>query len=238
MPNRNALHHTIPVGSREWVVLNLVFWTLFFWTLIISRGWTEKRRNLLGRGLGWVALLNFAVSQCWQLYEGTWSVESSLPLQLCSLSQLLVVYTMFTRKQLGYEFLLCWGAGAVHAFLTPEITTGSSVFSHIDYTVSHGIIVLASIYATLRMGFEPTQGSWLKVFWYTQLVLPVIGGVNWLLGSNYMYLAQKPDAENPLVFGDWPYYIFGLEFVVFAHFFVFYRMHRTLSTWGPKKEES
>jgi hypothetical integral membrane protein (TIGR02206 family) len=232
MQNRNALHHTIPVGSKEWILLNVVFWSIFFGVLFVSKSWSEQKKYQLGRAFGWVAIMNFAISQCWQLYQGTWSLETSLPLQLCSLSQLLVAYTMLSGKQLGYEFLLCWGAGAVHAFLTPEITTGGSVFSHIDYTVSHGIIVLSSVYATMRMGFIPSKGSWFKVFLYTQLVLPIIGGFNWILGSNYMFLAQKPDAQNPLIFGEWPYYIIGLEFVVVAHFFVFYRMHRTIATWG------
>ncbi|MFM1793486.1 MAG: hypothetical protein RLZZ252_1840, partial [Bacteroidota bacterium] len=89
-----------------------------------------------------------------------------------------------------------------------------------------------SIYTTMRMGFVPRKGSWKRVFFYTQIVLPVIGLVNWLIGANYMFLAQKPDAENPLIIGDWPYYIIGLEVVVIVHFYLFYRLHKILSTWG------
>ena len=232
MQNRNSLHHVIPVGSREWLLLNVVFWSIFIITLVASKNFTDENKKRLGKILGLIALLNFVVSQVWQITQGTWSLETSLPLQLCSLSQLLVGYTMFTGKQLAYEFLLCWGAGAVHAFLTPEITTGGSLFSHVDYTISHGMIILGSVYATMRMGFSPREGSWKRVFLYTQIVLPVIGFVNWLVDANYMFLAQKPDAENPLIIGDWPYYIIGLEVVVVVHFFLFYRLHKILSSWG------
>ncbi len=234
MQNRNALHHTIPVGSREWLVLNLIFWGIFLLVLVVSKRWSAENRHKLGKAMGLIAILNFAVSQCWQWHQGTWTLETSLPLQLCSLSQLLVAFTMATGKQWAYEFLLCWGAGAVHAFLTPEITTGGSVFSHIDYGMSHGMIILGSVYATLRMDFKPSPNSWKRVFWYTQLVLPIIGLVNWLIGANYMFLAQKPDAQNPLIIGDWPYYIIGLEVVVAVHFFVFYHIHRVLAQWNQE----
>jgi hypothetical integral membrane protein (TIGR02206 family) len=232
MQNRNSLHHTIPVGSREWLLLNVIFWSIFFFVLLISKNFSENNKKTFGKVLGFIALLNFAISQVWQSTHGTWSLETSLPLQLCSLSQLLVGYTMLSGKQWAYEFLLCWGAGAVHAFLTPEITTGGSLFSHVDYTISHGIIILGSVYATVRMGYSPRDGSWKRVFMYTQLVLPVIGLANWLIGANYMFLAQKPDAQNPLIIGDWPFYIVGLEVVVVVHFFVFYRIHRIMGNWG------
>ena len=114
MQNRNSLHHTIPVGSGEWVLLNVVFWSIFIIVLVISKNFSDDDKKKWGKILGLIALMNFAVSQIWQISQCTWTVETSLPLQLCSLSQLLVGFTMFTGKQLAYEFLLCWGAGAVH----------------------------------------------------------------------------------------------------------------------------
>ena len=37
-----------------------------------------------------------------------------------------------------------------------------------------------------------------------------------------MYLAEKPMANNPLLFGEWPWYIIGLEFVLILHIIVIY----------------
>ena len=37
---------------------------------------------------------------------------------------------------------------------------------------------------------------------------------NFYIGGNYMYLAQPPQVENPLVIGPWPYYIIGFEVFV------------------------
>jgi len=44
-----------------------------------------------------------------------------------------------------------------------------------------------------------------------------------------MYIAQKPNANNPMIMGEWPWYIIGLEFVVLAHFLAFYWIHRRAS---------
>ena len=47
---------------------------------------------------------------------------------------------------------------------------------------------------------------------------------NYLIGSgsNYMYLAESPKIDNPLVFGDWPYYILNWEVIVLVLFYITY----------------
>lgn len=232
MENRNALHHVLPIGSNDWIILNTIFWGIFLVYLWIGGRLSDNRRRNFGRFLGIVAWGNFFISQGYAVYQGVWDLQSSLPLHLCSLSQLLIGYLMLSEKQWAYELVIYWGAGAVHAFITPEITTGSSLYHHIDYGISHGVIILASVYASMRMGYSPKPYSWWRVFLYTQLVLPIIGGIDWLIGANYMYLAQKPSADNPMILGDWPYYIIGLEVVVLVHFFLFYHIHKGLSNWS------
>ena len=44
------------------------------------------------------------------------------------------------------------------------------------------------------------------------MVFPV-GLVSWLTGGNYMFLMQAPEVSNPLVFGNWPWYIFNVSFI-------------------------
>lgn len=231
----NRLHHTIPVGSRDWMYMNGIFWGLFLLTLLFSRNKSETFRKNLGKFMGWLCLLNFAASQ-WHMYlTGTYNLHNSLPLHLCGLSAFLAAYTLIRGSQVTYEFLLYWGAGAIHAFLTPEITNGSAFYNHLEYSISHGIIILGSVYATMRLGYSPRPGSWWKVFLKTQWVIPIIGGINYLVNGNYMYLCQKPTADNPFVIGEWPWYIVGLEFAIILHFFAFYHLHKALANWKSKE---
>lgn len=233
--NLNRIHHTVPVGSRDWMYMNGIFWGLFILTLIVSKNKSEGTRKAIGWGLGALSLLNFAASQ-YHMYLGhTWSLENSLPLHLCGMSAFIAAYLLIRGSQISYEFLVYWGAGAIHAFLTPEITNGSAVYNHVEYCISHGIIILGSVYATMRLGYTPRPNSWWKVFLYTQFTIPVIGGINYLVDGNYMYLCQRPEAENPFVIGEWPWYILGLEFAIILHFFAFYHLHKALANWRTNR---
>ena len=234
-PNLNEVHHVIPTGSSVWMIMNGIFWSIFLITLVLSKNLSESNRKKLGWAIGVLVLANFVFNQIHMVMTHTWDASISLPLQLCSLSAFLSAYTMIKGSQTSYEFLIYWGAGAIHSFLTPEITNGSALYNHIEYCVSHGCIILGSVYATMRLGYIPRPGSWWKVFLYTQLTLPIIGGINYLLGSNYMYLCQKPDANNPFVIGEWPYYLVGLELVIVIHFYAFYQLHRALANWKSKE---
>jgi hypothetical integral membrane protein (TIGR02206 family) len=231
----NHLHHTVPLGSRDWMYMNGIFWGLFLLVLIVSKNQTEKTRKSLGWLLGALSLINFAASNIKMYLDHTWYIENSLPLHLCGMSAFIAAYLLIRGSQISYEFLVYWGAGAIHAFLTPEITNGSSMYNHLEYSISHGIIILGSVYATMRLGYTPRPGSWWKVFLYTQLTIPIIGGANYLTGGNYMYLCQKPTADNPFVMGEWPWYILGLEFAIILHFFAFYHLHKALATWRSNR---
>ena len=46
---------------------------------------------------------------------------------------------------------------------------------------------------------------------------------NMLLDANYMYLCQKPIVDNPLVIGEWPYYIIFIELIALINFWLLYQ---------------
>ena len=46
--------------------------------------------------------------------------------------------------------------------------------------------------------------------------------VNYLTGGNYMYLAEKPPVNNPLLVGEHPYYIIGLETISLIYCFILF----------------
>ena len=63
------------------------------------------------------------------------------------------------------------------------------------------------------------------------VILVFVGVANYLLDANYMYLAAKPIAKNPMIVGDWPWYILGFELLGFIHinmFFKFYKLFKPL----------
>ncbi len=240
--DRNKLHHVVEFGSPLWIGMNIFLVTGLFCILFFSRNLSEEKKWKFGQIIASVLLINMLIGHIVGFATDTWSIRDSLPLHLCSFSVILVAIAMFTKKQMPYEFLIFWGAGAVHSFLTPEMTIGGGVdtvyntYRTIEYSVSHFGIICGGLFLTMRLNRIPNKKSWLRVFLYTQLTLPIIGFINWGLGSNYMYISQRPEADSPMIIGEWPYYIIGLEVVIIIHFIVFYYLHKAISPVKNIKE--
>lgn len=225
----NAFHYAVEVLSADWWMMNFAWITALCFLLYYTKNKSEDFRNKVGKYIGTIMLLNFVAGQLNMIGSNSWNISTSLPLQLCSLSVFLSIYLMFSKSQWVYEILLCWSAGAIHSFITPELTTGRSVFKLIDYTISHGGILVAGIYATTRLSYSPRAWSWLKILAITQLTLPTVGVLNFLIDSNYMYLRHRPLANNPFLIGEWPYYLIGLQAAALLHFFLIIKLHQWLA---------
>ena len=99
---------------------------------------------------------------------------------------------------------------------------GTSGLLFYEYYLSHGGIILSAIYLTWVLGMKPRQGSWLKIFISSLILLPFIVFINWIFNANYMYLCIKPIAKNPFLIGERPLYILGIELAALLHFFIVY----------------
>jgi len=220
-------HELILPFTQEWWVYNLItifiiIGIVFFGQLLSSQN--QKKLTLIIASL---FIFEFVFMDAYHLYTGSWSMESSLPLHLCSLMWVLSIYFLLTQKQWAFEMMLFVGMpGGIHSLLTPELTHGGELIHRIDFFIGHGGLVLVPFYAIFVLNMWPTKHAWLKSFLKLQILVILVGLVNWWLGSNYMYLAHPPIANNPLIpseesfFGSWPYYIIIFELAVFIHAFV------------------
>jgi uncharacterized membrane protein YwaF len=71
-------------------------------------------------------------------------------------------------------------------------------------------------------GLKFNQKGIVQAFLFTNLMVIVVGMINYFLGSNYMFLCAPPDANNPLLIGGWPYYILVLEMIFFIYGYIIY----------------
>ncbi|KAA2301485.1 TIGR02206 family membrane protein, partial [Clostridioides difficile] len=77
------------------------------------RSWSERARRILRIVLACIMSACEIVLQLWYVYGGIWSLQTSLPLELCSLSLLLSALLLLTRSRLLHSALLFAGiAGA------------------------------------------------------------------------------------------------------------------------------
>ncbi len=170
-------------------------------------------------------IVNEAAWHIWNLATGQWTIQTMLPLHLCSVFVYLSAYMLIKRNYRIYEFAYFLGiGGAAQAILTPDL--GLYAFPHFRYFqtfISHGLIVSAPIYMTLVEGFRPTWRSYGRVLLWSNAYMLFVGTVNALIGSNYMFIAHKPVTASLIdMLGPWPWYILSLEAIGFALFLLLY----------------
>ena len=185
------------------------------------------RRKLLMILLG-VFLLSLELVRHYHLYDlGLWSVSASLPIHLCGIARILAGIILIKPNKIGFQFLALIGSpGALHALLTPQLNHGRTDFMIFEYYASHTGIILTPILFSVVLGYRIQDKAWMHVFISLQFLLIFIGISNYILDANYMYLAERPLVKNPMIVGDWPWYIFGFEFLGFIHIYIFFKLYK------------
>mgnify|MGYP001198725909 FL=1 len=187
------------------------------------------KRKILMISIGIMLILIELVQQAYLKHLGIWNAKSSLPIHLCGISGILAGIIMIRQNYSGFEFLALIGSpGALHAILTPQLNHGSIPFLIFKYYVSHAGIILVPLFFAIVLGYRIKESSWYKVFLLCQLLILFVGSANFVIGSNYMYLTEKPLVNNPMIIGEWPWYILGFEFLGLIHILLFYYGYRQM----------
>ena len=185
------------------------------------------RRRVLMIFLGFF-LLSLELVRHYHLVDlGLWSVSASLPIHLCGISRILAGIMLIKPNKMGFQFLALIGSpGALHALLTPQLNHGRTDFMIFEYYASHTGIILTPIFFAVVLGYRIQDKSWVDAFITLQFLLVFVGLANYILDANYMYLAARPLANNPMIVGDWPWYILGFEFLGFMHIYIFFKFYK------------
>jgi hypothetical integral membrane protein (TIGR02206 family) len=217
--------YIIDVLTYEWVRNVSISFSVMVVILLLCKFFTSSTHELIVKLLSFVLLIFTLISLVESVVNDKWNIQTHLPLQLCGISQYIACFIAFVpRKKLLFEFLFyCGIAGGLVSILTPQITHyDGSMYAYWEYFVSHSLIILIPTYLLMFTEYSLTQFSWLRVFLLLNLLMALIMPLNFLLDSNYMYLNAPPEVDNPLIIGEWPFYLIYLEFFVAAIFYIIY----------------
>jgi len=167
-------------------------------------------------GLATMLLVNESAYHIWRWTTGQWTIQTMLPLHLCAVMVYLSAIMLITKSYFLYQFLYFMGIGAAtQALLTPDAKIyGFPHFRFFEIFISHGAIATAAIYMTIVERCRPYWKSILHVAVWLNVYMVFVGVVNALIGSNYMWIARKPDFPSLLdVLGPWPVYILWMEVI-------------------------
>lgn len=194
--------HLIAVGILVCLIL----------ILFVSRSLIQRQpylKKMIRYTLLTLLILSEISLELWYVQQGIWNPARHLPLELCSITLLLSIIMLITRSRALYSILFFAGiVGALLAILTPNLGYGFPHFRFIQFFMAHYAIILAALYMTWIESYRP---QWRSIG-YTMLALNVIalavGLINYLIGSNYMFLMRKPSTPSVLDwFGPHPTYL-------------------------------
>mgnify|MGYP006095692125 FL=1 len=182
-------------------------------------------QNKFSKGLSLFAVLVYVMTTVFAVNAGEWTVQDFLPLHLCTISFFICILVLFIKKQWLYEWaiLVAFPSG-LHSILTPELSMGLSNWYLFEYYFVHIFLMVVPLYLTLAVGMCLRVASWWKTFLRVQITVAIVFPLNFIIDTNYMFLKAKPLVENPLLIGDWPFYIFFLELFVFLHIALIYKL--------------
>ena len=188
-----------------------------------------------------VSLVVHKLAEIWvkMAYLGL-SLPQSLPLHLCGIAVFLTAYVLITRHAATYDLIYFWGlGGTVQALLTPDLPVGYPHPIYVNFFISHGAILFGISFATVIYGLRPTWASLKRAFIALNLLALSIGCVNWLAGTNYMFLCHKPRNTSSLLdyFGPWPWYILVLEGIALVLFTLVYLPWAVRDRWFSGRAE-
>ena len=210
-------NYVVEVFSAEWL-RNILFSTLFILIILfIGKVVNKNYKKSILQFFAIILIMGTLLEHSRNLINGYWSISENLPLHLCGISSLIACFILFIKKNnVLFEFLFYAGIiGGIQAFLTPQINNfDGSNFEYIDYYFSHAAIIIVPIYMYTFLNYKLSKYSWLKVLLPLNILLALIMPLNFQINSNYMYLAYPPAVDNPLIIGDWPFYIIYWEFII------------------------
>jgi hypothetical integral membrane protein (TIGR02206 family) len=208
-----------------WHLVALLIIVLLNVAMLAFRGSSEKTRHAIRWTMAIVMWVDEISWHIWNAYWGHWTIQTMLPLHICSIMIWLAGFMLVFKVHRIYEFIYFIGiGGALQALLTPD--AGIYGFPHyrvFQTMISHGLLVTSGIYMTTVEGFRPTWRSFWRVLIGLNIYAAVIFPVNRLLGTNYLFINGKPATASILdMLPPWPYYLIYMELIGILVFLLLY----------------
>ena len=126
---------------------------------------------------------------------GRW--QEGLPLHLCDFSTMAIILFFLTKKRDFFVFAFFFGiAGGGMSILTPDTVYGFPYIGYIQSQIGHTMILMGVAYALIIDKQRPYLIDVPKALFYASILLLFTYFMNYLLGTNYWFLAEKPIGDN------------------------------------------
>lgn len=179
----------------------------------LGRSGSEGTRRRIKRGMVALLLVTFVEGHFWHVLHGLWVVEERLPLHMCGAMVWVSIYGLWTDRPWTRPLMYYLGiAGAIQGVLQPDSPYGLPHVRFVSTMLTHTTLVVAGLWVVLVEKYAPSLRSTWRTFALVHVYAAVIFVFNLLVGSNYLYIVEKPESASLMdIFPEWPWYLLILE---------------------------
>ena len=169
---------------------------------------SEKLKIIIIQAVSYLVIFNEIAFQINMIFYGIWSIETSLPLEMCYISALLTPFYSMNNQSRAFKnwFFFAGFCGSLFAFINTNLSEFEQIYISIHYFFAHGLVIFIAL-SIIADGYRPTWNDYYDVIKWTTVLVLIIIIINILLGSNYMFTFEKPKGINfTLLMPGWPFY--------------------------------
>ncbi len=200
---------------NQHVVFGMISTVLCIAVAWVYNNSSEKTKQVILETIGYLVVFNELAFQVSMFYYGSWSHTTSLPLEMCYISALLIpVYNRNKHSRILQNWFFFAGfGGSLFAFINTNLSQMDQIYISIHYFFAHGLVIFIMLSIVID-GYRPTWYDYLDAIKWTTFLVLIIISINYVIGSNYMFTFDKPEGVNfTLLMPDWPYYFIIMLFI-------------------------
>ncbi len=182
--------------------------------LIGSKIYNKKKKQNFIISLISLAIIQEVVDYISRIHFDGLNYAEDLPLHICSYALIMSSYALYKKDQFCFEFSYLLGVtGTFFAILTPEFNDFDGWTMYVTYFIHHGVIIAFPMWNIFVDKMSPRKYSIIYCLIFLAIMSIPVGIICWITGGNYMFLSRIPNANNPLLFGEWPFYIINCTII-------------------------
>ena len=197
------------------IAITLSFSFIIFFLVLCNRKKADKHA-LIKKYLIVFAVGQEVVDNLGRIQFNGLSLEKDLPLHLCHYGLFMGLFSLYRKNQFCFEFTLLIGIpSALLAIVTPDMNDYNNWTNYFTFFIHHSLIIVFPLWNIFVDKLYLRKFSIFYSSFFCVIMIIPVGLVCWLTGGNYMYLRKAPAVNNPLLFGDWPFYILNCIIIGF-----------------------
>ena len=190
----NHLHHTL--------ITIVVIATL----LIVRYRVNRYNLNFIDIFLGFLPIIIELIFQIQSVLNKEWMLIKTLPLEISYLTIFAIPIYLYMPSRILQSWIYYIGIWSAAAFLNTIMMGAEPWHVLLRYYGHHGTLLYFGISIYIS-GYRPTLNDYYNTAKIMLLIIFIIGLINMIIGSNYMFTRFKPTGMNlTLLMADWPYY--------------------------------